>query len=130
MPEVRGEVEVTYSVDTDGITIAVKLLWLTPGYSEFGLLNEQSAAFNDFAAGQQPTLIDGAFGNWVPVAGQWARLRSASLGIEWSVSQMPGAALYGGRELAAPDLNWAGLDYLLSGPFTGATYRINVQDAR
>jgi hypothetical protein len=126
----RGEIQVTYMVDSSGISIAVKPLWLAPGYSEVGVLNEQSSAFNDLAADHQPTLVGTAFGNWVPVNGSWARLRSESLGVEWSVPSVPGASLHGGREFAAPDFNWAGLDYMFSGPFAGTTYHITIKEAK
>ena len=63
-------------------------------------------------------------------AGEWARLRSGSLGVEWSLPSIPGAQLYGGREVNAPSFDWAGLDYIFSGPFTGAQYHINVQEAK
>jgi hypothetical protein len=105
-------------------------LWLAPGYSEVGVLNEQSAEFNDFAADHQPTLVDQQFGNWVPVTGSWARLRSGSLGVEWSVPSLSAGSLHGGRELVAPDFNWAGLDYIFPGQFTGAGYHINVKEAQ
>src|SRR5207249_3205439 len=82
---------------------SVAPVWIAPGYSEVGILNEQSAAFNDLAADRQSTLTGAAFGSWVPVTGRWARVRSSSLGVEWSVSALPGAALYGGREQAPPD---------------------------
>ena len=50
--------------------------------------------------------------------------------MEWSVTALPGAALQAGRELISTDFDWAGLDYIFSGEFTGATYRIGVQEAR
>lgn len=128
--EPRGQIEVTYVLDSAGVTITVKTIWLAPGYSEVGILNEQSAAFDDFAAAGQTTQVGAAFGNWVPVTGGWARLRSSSLDVEWSAAQVPGATLHAGRELVAPDFDWAGLDYVFSGPFSSATYRINVQEAR
>ena len=126
----RGQIEVTYSVDATGVAIAVKPLWIAPGSQEVGILNEQSAAFNDFAAEGQPALVGAAFPGWIPVRGSWARLRSASLGVEWSVPAIRGAALYGGRELVPPDFDWAGLDYLYPASFAGASYHINVQEAR
>ena len=126
----RGEIAVTYTIDRSGVSISVAPLWLVPGYSEVGILNEQSAAFDDFAADSQPTLMGKSFGSWVSVSGRWARLRSGSLGIEWSASPIPGATLHGGRELVPPDFNWAGLDYIFTSSFTGTTYRISVQEAR
>ncbi len=126
----RGAIEVTYTVDQTGVSVSVTPLWLAPGYSQVGILNEQSASFDDFAAAQQPTLVGSAFGNWVPVTGDWARLRSASLDLEWAAPAIPGAQLFAGRELVAPDFDWAGLDYMFSASFAGARYHINVQEAR
>ena len=126
----RGSIEVTYTVDSTGVAVNVRPVRLDSGYSEIGILNEQSAAFNDFAADGNPTLIDGQFGNWEPVTGAWARLQSRSLGVQWSVPSLAGAQLHGGRELTPPDFNWAGLDYLFQSSFAGADYRINLQEAR
>jgi len=125
----RGRIAVTYTVDSSGITIEVEPLQLAPGYTQVGILNEESGAFNDFADSSQ-TLIDSRFGSWVPVSGDWARLRSGTLGVEWSLPSIPGGQLFGGREVSAPSFDWAGLDYIFSGPFTGARYHINVQEAK
>jgi glycosyl transferase family 2 len=125
----RGSIEVTYMVDSTGISIDVRVIRLDPGYSEVGILNETSATFNDFAD-QGHTLIGAKFGSWVPVDGSWARLRSSTLGIEWSLPAIPGAQLHGGRELIAPDFDWAGLDYIFGASFNGTTYKITVQEAR
>jgi hypothetical protein len=125
----RGSIDVTYTVDPTGVLVEVQVLDLAPGYKELGILNEQSAAFSDFADRKQ-TLIDQAFGRWIPVDGAWARLRSATLGVEWSVPSLPGAQLHGGRELFPPNFDWAGLDYLFESPPTTVSYHINVQAAR
>ena len=125
----RGHIAVTYTVDASGITIEVEALQLAPGYTQVGILNEESGAFNNFADSSQ-TLIDSRFGSWVPVTGEWARLRSGGLGVEWSLPSLPGAQLYAGREVNAPSFDWAGLDYIFSGPFSGARYHINVQEAK
>ena len=125
----RGSIEVTYTVDSSGISIVVRVIGLSPGYSQIAILNEQSASFNDFAEPGH-TFIGADFGNWVPAAGDYARLRSASLGVEWSVPPLPGGQLQAGRELIQPDFNWAGLDYIFPASFIGATYRVNVQEAR
>ena len=125
----RGAIEVTYTVDATGVSVVVRPIWLAPGLTQVGILNEQSAAFNNFADDEQ-TLVGNHFGNWVPVRGTWGRLRSASLGVEWSVPAIAGAELHAGRELTSPDLNWAGLDYLFPATFTGTDYHINVQEAR
>ena len=126
----RGVVEVTYAVDTSGITVTVHVVRLTPGYTEVGILNEQSAAFNDFAADKGQTLIGATFGSWVPVDGVWARLQSKRLGVQFSLPSITGAQLHGGRELAPPDFDWAGLDYIFGPSFTDTSYVIKVQEAR
>jgi hypothetical protein len=125
----RGRIEVTYAVDSSGVSVAVRVLDLAPGYIEVGILNEQSAAFNDFAEPGH-TFAGANFGNWVPAAGDYARLRSGSLGVEWSVPPVAGAQLHAGRELVKPDFDWAGLDYIFPASFTGASYHINVQEAK
>ncbi|MEO8743926.1 MAG: cellulose synthase family protein [Candidatus Dormiibacterota bacterium] len=125
----RGAIEVTYTVDGTGISIEVKPLWLAPGYTQVGVLNEQSAAFDDFADSTH-TLTGHDFPNWVPVEGDWGRLQSRSLGVQWSLPSIHGAQLDAGRELQAPGLNWAGLDYMFPASFAGTTYHINVQEAR
>jgi hypothetical protein len=126
----RGQVVVTYTIDATGVSITVRPVWLAPGYSEVGILNEQSAAFSDFAGDGSPTYVGAAFGSWITVDGSWARLRSANLGVEWSVPALLGAVLHGGRELSRPDFDWAGLDYIFPATFAGTSYHITVQEAR
>jgi hypothetical protein len=128
--ESRGLIEVTYTIDTTGIAITVHVLRLAPGYTEVGILDEQSSAFNDFAEDNGPTLIDRDFGRWVPVDGAWARLQSKSLGVQFSLPSIAGAQLHGGRELIRPDFDWAGLDYIFGPSFTDTSYVIKVQEAR
>jgi len=128
--ESRGLIEVTYTIDTNGIAVSVHVLRLAPGYTEVGILNEQSSAFNDFAADNAPTLIDGNFGRWVPVDGAWARLQSKSLGVQFSLPAIAGAQLHGGRELVRSDFDWAGLDYIFGPSFADTSYAIKVQEAR
>lgn len=125
----RGRIEVTYTVGSSGISVGVRPLALQPGYTQVAILNEESAAFDDVADPTQ-TLVGSRFGIWVPVQGDWARLRSAHLGVEWSLPSIAGAQLFAGRELSAPGFDWAGLDYMFTGPFTGTAYNINVQEAR
>ncbi len=125
----RGAVEVTYTLDATGVSIVVRPLWLDAGFGQVGILNEQSAAFDDFAD-QGHKLIGQQFPIWVSVEGGWARLRSGSLGVEWSAPAIAGAELHAGRELKSPDFDWAGLDYLFPPTFAGTTYRISVQEAR
>ena len=127
--ESRGEIEVTYTLNPSGVLVEMRVIDLAPGYMEMGVLNEQAAAFDDFAY-QGHKFIGPAFGRWMPVDGSWARLRSANHGVEWSVPSLPGARLSGGRELFPPDFDWAGLDYMFEVPPATLTYQITVQAAR
>ena len=125
----RGTIEVTYGIDAAGVSVFVRVVDLAPGYLQVGILNEQSAAFDDFA---EPggTFTGPAFERWMTAAGNYARLRSGTIGVEWSVTPLPGSQLHAGRELAPPDFNWAGLDYAFPAPFTGTSYFINVGVAK
>ena len=125
----RGRIEITYTVEGSSIRIHARPLDLTPGFEQVGLLNEQSAAFDDFADPTR-TLVGSDFPHWLPVSGDWARLRSARLGLEWSQPVLPGASLQAGRELQPPLLDWAGLDYLFGADFGGADYTVKVGPAR
>jgi hypothetical protein len=125
----RGSIAVTYTLDAGGVSVVVQPIGLAPGYTEVGILNEESATFDD-VANPSTTLTGPRFGRWLAMDGDWARLRSRALGVEWSVPALPGAQLYAGRELSLPGFDWAGLDYMFSGPFAGASYRIQVQQAR
>jgi len=125
----RGRIEVTYTLNASGVLVELRVLNLAPGYMELGILNEQSAAFDDFAYDGHKA-IGPAFGRWLPVDGTWARLRSAKHGVEWSVPTLSGAQLHGGRELFPPSFDWAGLDYMFDTPPITVTYQITVQAAR
>ena len=127
--ESRGRIDVTYTVNRAGVLVELRVVDLAPGYMELGILNEQSAEFDDFAY-QGRKFIGPAFGRWMPVDGNWARLRSATLGVEWSVPALSGSRLHGGRELFPPSFDWAGLDYLFETPPAVVTYQITVQAAR
>jgi hypothetical protein len=112
--ESRGRIDVTYTLNASGVLVEMRVLDLAPGYTELGILNEQSASFDDFAY-EGHKFIGSAFGRWMPVEGTWARLRSAQHGVEWSVPALSGGQLHGGRELFPPDFDWAGLDYMFDG---------------
>ena len=127
--ESRGTIEVIYGIEPAGVSVSVRVLDLAPGYARVGILNEQSAAFDNFAEPGQ-TFTGAAFERWMPTTGTYARLRSGALGVEWSVAPLRGSQLHAGRELAPPDFNWAGLDYNFPAPFTGTSYFINVGVAK
>ena len=127
--ESRGTIEVTYGIEPAGVSVSVRVIALAPGYMQVGILNEQSAAFDNFAEPGR-TITGAAFERWMPAAGTYARLRSWTLGVEWSVAPLRGSQLHAGRELAPPEFNWAGLDYVFPAPFTGTSYFITVGIAK
>ena len=127
--ESRGRIEVTYTLNGSGVLVEMRVVDLAPGYMELGILNEQSALFDDFAY-EGHKFIGSAFGRWMSVDGAWARLRSAQHGVEWSVPALSGGQLHGGRELFPPDFDWAGLDYMFEVPPATVSYQITVQAAR
>jgi hypothetical protein len=127
--ESRGRIDVTYTLNASGVLVEMRVLDLAPGYTELGILNEQSASFDDFAY-EGHKFIGSAFGRWMPVEGTWARLRSAQHGVEWSVPALSGGQLHGGRELFPPDFDWAGLDYMFDARPATVSYQITVQAAR
>ncbi len=124
-----GRVEVTYRLSSGQVQVAVRALGLVPGVLQVSVLNEESAAFDDMA---EPgvTRLGAGFGRWQPVSGGWARLRSGSLGIEWAQDRIQGAELNAGRELAPPDFDWSGLDYVFEGGFRSADYTVSIRRSR
>jgi hypothetical protein len=127
--ESRGRIEVIYTISGGSIQVVARPLNLAPGFDAIGLLNEQSAGFDDFAD-QTRTLMGPDFPHWTTATGSWARLRSGNLALEWSQPALAGATLQAGRELQPPLLDWAGLDYMFGPDFTGADYTIQVNPAR
>jgi GT2 family glycosyltransferase len=131
-----GRVQVTYRVSqvrvadrlAGSIQVEVRSLGLAPGLIEIDLLNEQSAAFDNYADAQG-TRIGAAFGNWQPVAGSYARLRSDSLGVEWAQQVAGSSRFLAGRESAPPDFDWSGLEYAFDSRFTSVDYTVTIQRA-
>lgn len=124
-----GFVQVTYRVRAGKLDVALRPQGLRPGLEQFVVLNEESAGFDDFAD-SNGTSIGSAFGSWQPAAGDWARLRSAHAGVEWSQPALPGAALMAARELRPPYLDFAGLEYVFGPDFGGAAYTVTIGRAR
>ncbi|HEY4028423.1 MAG TPA: glycosyltransferase [Candidatus Dormibacteraeota bacterium] len=132
-----GRVQVTYrvvrstvrGVAQSTIHVEVRSLGLAPGLLQLALLNEQSAAFDDYADAEG-TRIGADFGNWQPVRGSYARVRSGSLGVEWSQVVAGDSQFLAGRELSsAPALDWSGMEYLFGSRFRSVDYDIRMQAA-
>jgi cellulose synthase/poly-beta-1,6-N-acetylglucosamine synthase-like glycosyltransferase len=124
-----GRVQVTYRVSRDGVVhVEVRSLGLASGLQQLAVLNEQSAAFDDYADAQG-SRTGGAFTNWQTVGGSWARLRSGTLGVEWVQEAAGNSQFQAGRELSPPDFDWSGLDYLFGPGFTAVDYAVRIQAA-
>ncbi|MEP7105275.1 MAG: hypothetical protein ABI838_05475, partial [Chloroflexota bacterium] len=124
----QGRIAVTYTLTPGQLTVVATALSLPPGLEQVVLLNEQSAAFDDFADATQKR-TGAAFGSDLPVAGDWARLRSTAAGLEWGVHPVPGAQLVAERERGA-GLDFAGLEYEFGPDFHGTGYQVEVIPAR
>ena len=90
-----------------------------PGMS---CLHRSSAASDDQAAMTDLTRLF--------VHEMTARLRSGDLDLEWSQPAVAASELRGGREVAPPRFDWAGLDYVFGPDFKGARYAITVGYAK
>ena len=124
-----GRVQVTYTITAGGAEIAVRSLGLSPGVQQVNILNEESAAFNDYSD-SAGTDLGPAFTNWQSVRGSWARLQSGSLGIEWGQETAGNSQFQAGREFNPPGFNWAGMDYLFGPNFTAVDYTVTIRRAR
>ena len=124
----RGQVQVTYTLGPDRLTVAAQVLRLDAGARQLALLNEESAAFDDYADATR-TLRGSEFGRWLAVAGGWGRVRDGGDRVEFGLLALPGLDLHAGRELGA-GLDWAGLDYLLAPDVRSTSYEIRIQEAR
>lgn len=126
----RGAIEVTYRATGRDLDVSVRVLNIDPGYRELLLMNEQSAAFDDYADSTR-TLVGASVGSWTPVRGDWARFRSGALGLEWSLPRLGDASgFHAARESRAPGIDFSGLEYSFGPGFSGADYTVKVGDAR
>lgn len=124
----QARIQVTYTVSPGRVAVSAVPLALPADVQSVVLLNEESAAFDDFADPTQK-LAGAAFGSYQPARGGWARLRSAAYDLEWSLRPVPGAQLMAERE-HTPSIDFAGLEYQFGADFTGASYDLEVIKAR
>jgi hypothetical protein len=120
-----GQVQVTYRPMPGKLRVEVRVLSLAPGALQVEVLNEESAAFDNYADASQ-TRVGPAFGSWQAVPGDWARLRSGALGVEWSQVVAGHSELYAGREIQPPDFDWSGLDYQFGPDLRSVDYVISI----
>jgi hypothetical protein len=126
---VRGHLTVDYRLAGDRLLVTASTVDLG-SQTEIVLLNEESAAFDD-VADARATHLGAGIGPARPLTGGWARLRSASLGLEWAIERPPAASMTAGRELdPALGLNWAGLELHYGPGFQSTTYAITFGRAR
>ena len=100
-----------------------------PGLEQVVVLNEESASFDDLATARR-TLLGSRIGSWVPIShSSWARFRSSSSGVEWSLPAPHGAASwYGARESKpARGIDFSGIEYSFGPDFTVADYQVSVR---
>ena len=130
-----GRVQVTYRLSQERIRVEVRVLSLKSGVLKVGIYNEQSSTFDDFSYGRGPTVLGALHGQelgpWQTVSGDWARLRSASLGVVWTQEVAGNSEFRAGRESMPPDFNWSGLDYIFGPDFAahGVDYDVTIRRA-
>lgn len=124
----RGRVVVTYRPGAGVLHIDVRAPSLAPGARQVVVLNEASAAFDDYADARQ-TRLGNAIGSWTPVAGTWARMRAGGSGIEWEIDRPAGATAFeAARELRrGSGIDFSGLEMVFGPQFTGAQYDVRVR---
>jgi hypothetical protein len=128
--ESRGRVAVTYRARPGALAVQVRVQQAPAGLQQIVLLNEESAAFDDYAdtgGGRRGEAV----GSWSRVTGDWARFRSAALGLEWAVpAPPPGGRFFAAREAREPVLDFSGLEWVLGPEVRSVDYEIQVRRAR
>jgi hypothetical protein len=107
--ELRGEVEVTYTLRPDRIVVKA-VARLREGCEELIMLNEQGASIFRRFSDASDTLVDDRIGAWDAVEGEEATLSDLDGAISFTVERPQGAGLWRGRESIKGRLSWAGLD--------------------
>ena len=121
----RGSVQVTYTMRPQGIEVLVERLQMAAGLQQLVIANEESAAFDDYADGRTPG--GATVGSMTAVQGDYARFRSAQLGMEWAVpAPPPGWQFFAEREQRPPSIDFSGLEWVSGPGFTSVDYVITI----
>jgi cellulose synthase/poly-beta-1,6-N-acetylglucosamine synthase-like glycosyltransferase len=121
----HGSVRVTYTMRSRGIEVLVQRLQMAAGLQRLVIANEESAAFDDYADRRTPG--GATVGSMSPVQGDYARFRSAQLGMEWGVpSPPPGWQFFAEREQRPPSIDFSGLEWVSGPDFTSVDYLITI----
>jgi hypothetical protein len=127
----RARFEVTYRPRLPrGFKVVVSLVGPTaPGLEQVVVLNEESATFSDLATARK-TLLGSRIGSWVPITHtSWARFKSSTGGVEWSMpAPPPGAAWHAARELRGErGIDFSGIEYSFGPDFKAFGYQVMVR---
>jgi hypothetical protein len=127
----RGLVRVTYRLghngSQEGVKVEVRTVRMSAGLQQVVIANEQSGAFDDYADASAKRL-GGAIGSWSPVNGSWARLRSATLGVEFEVPAPPRSAqFFAAREVRDTSIDFSGLEFVFDSRFKSLDYLVAIR---
>jgi hypothetical protein len=126
----HGQVRVTYRLTGGGLRVQVRVLELAAGVQQVVLLNEESAAFDDYAD-PSGTRRGDAIGSRTAVSGDYARFRSAALGVEWEVPAPPRpAGFFAERESRGDNIDFSGLEWEFGPDLSSVDYTISIRRAR
>jgi hypothetical protein len=111
----NGEVKMVYSLNEmlEGLLVEVDMASLPrEAISEVVVMNEQGAHyFDQYRDSSGVCLVGKEIGCWDEVTAEEASFASSAHQVAFSLSRVPGARLFRGRELIGSRLAWAGFGY-------------------
>jgi hypothetical protein len=110
------------------LKVEVRPVRMSPGVQQIVIANEESAAFDNYADASA-TRVGTAVGSQSPVSGDYARFRSAALGVEWEVPAPPRPAqFFAERELLRDSgIDFSGLEWVFDSRFRGVDYLVSIK---
>lgn len=127
-------VSMTYLADQATGKVRVSLVGYDlalKGLTEVIVMNEQGAHhFDRYQDSEGVSLQGEQIGCWDTVLAHQAAFSSSTLGISFSLSQVPGAKLYRGRELVGSRLAWAGFGYSFPPALDHFDYELTIQKSQ
>lgn len=124
-------VTLTYSLDADAGKIVVELIgkdFIPDSISEIIVMNEQGAHhFDQYHEADGTRKSGNEIGCWDEVLAASAAFISSRHRISFSLPQVPGARLYGGRELIGSRLAWSGFGYSFPPQLDHFSYAISIK---
>ncbi len=124
----HGRAIVSYRPAPGRLHVRLRIEGLGPDVRQVVVLNEESAAFDDYADAHR-RLRGSRIGSWTPVSGSWARLRSGGWGLEWEIDRPASASdfVVARERRATSGIDFSGLEMVFGPGFTGVEYDVRVR---